>query len=524
MRAAIQICGTASGVGKSVIVAGLCRIFLQDGFRVCPFKAQNMSLNSFVTKESEEMGRAQVTQAQACRIPAHSDMNPVLLKPTTDIGAQVIVQGKPIGNKTARQYQNSEFKKKLFSKVKDSFSRLIKEYDIVVMEGAGSPAEINLKGHDIVNMKMAEYAKAPVIIVGDIDKGGVFASLVGTLELLEKKERDMVKGFIINKFRGDVSLLKKGISFLEKKTKKKVLGIIPYFREIKIPEEDSVSLDNREWIAGNNEKALNIAVVKLPHISNFTDFDPLEREKEVSLKYVSRLEELDSPDLIILPGSKNTIADLAWLRASGLANKILASYNLSRQSISKQAGSRLRNKNDIAGQLTTTLIGICGGYQMLGKKIYDTLCIESRKKEIDGLGVFPIVTTLEKEKVLTQIKGKELSSGLGVCGYEIHHGHSRSSSKHKSFFKVTERAGRIAEYFDGTMDNEGGAWGTYIHGVFDEDDFRKNFLNRIRLQKGIPVSNEHFAFNLDKEFDKLAQLIRENIDMGALYKIINHGL
>lgn len=503
MRAAIQICGTASGVGKSVIVTGLCRIFLQDGFRVCPFKAQNMSLNSFVTKESEEMGRAQVTQAQACRIPAHSDMNPVLLKPTTDIGAQVIVQGKPIGNKTARQYQNSEFKKKLFSKVKDSFSRLIKEYDIVVMEGAGSPAEINLKGHDIVNMKMAEYAKAPVIIVGDIDKGGVFASLVGTLELLEKKERDMVKGFIINKFRGDVSLLKKGISFLEKKTKKKVLGIIPYFREIKIPEEDSVSLDNREWVAGNNKKALNIAVIKLPHISNFTDFDPLEREREVSLKYVYRLEELDSPDVIILPGSKNTIADIDWLKKTGLADKIITTYN---------SGPK------------TFLIGICGGYQMLGKKIYDTLCIESRKKEIDGLGVLPIITTLEKEKVLTQIKGKELSSGLGVCGYEIHHGHSRSFSKHKSFFKVTERSGRIAEYFDGTMDNEGGAWGTYIHGVFDEDDFRKNFLNRIRLQKGIPVSNEHFAFNLDKEFDKLARLIRENIDMGALYKIINHGL
>src|SRR3989338_3901337 len=245
MRAAIQVCGTASGVGKSVIVSGLCRILLQDGLRVCPFKAQNMSLNSFVTSQGQEMGRAQVTQAQACRIKPHSDMNPVLIKPTTDIGAQVIVQGKPIGNKTAREYQNREFKKKLFSKVKDSFNRLSKEYDIVVIEGAGSPAEINLKRHDIVNMKMAEYAKAPVILVGDIDKGGVFASLVGTLELLEKNERDRIKGFIINKFRGDKILLKDGISFLQNMTKKSILGVIPYCHNIGLPEEDSVVLEEK---------------------------------------------------------------------------------------------------------------------------------------------------------------------------------------------------------------------------------------------------------------------------------------
>src|SRR3989338_5498933 len=267
MRAAIQVCGTASGVGKSVIVSGLCRILLQDGLRVCPFKAQNMSLNSFVTSQGQEMGRAQVTQAQACRIKPHSDMNPVLIKPTTDIGAQVIVQGKPFGNKTARQYQNREFKKKLFSKVKDSFNRLSKEYEVIVMEGAGSPAEINLKRHDIVNMKMAEYANAPVILAGDIDKGGGFASLVGTLELFDKKERGRIKGFIINKFRGDKRLLKEGISFLQKKTKKRVLGVIPYFRDIKIPEEDSVSLESRVEKIGSREKALNISVIKLPHIS-----------------------------------------------------------------------------------------------------------------------------------------------------------------------------------------------------------------------------------------------------------------
>ena len=503
MRAAIQVCGTASGVGKSVIVSGLCRILLQDGLRVCPFKAQNMSLNSFVTSQGQEMGRAQVTQAQACRIKPHSDMNPVLIKPTTDIGAQVIVQGKPFGNKTAKQYQNREFKKKLFSKVKDSFNRLSKEYEVIVMEGAGSPAEINLKRHDIVNMKMAEYANAPVILVGDIDKGGVFASLVGTLELLDKKERERVKGFIINKFRGDKRLLKEGISFLQKKTKKRVLGVIPYFRDIKIPEEDSVSLESRVEKIGSREKALNISVIKLPHISNFTDFDPLEREKGVSVKYVSRLEELDSPDVIILPGSKNTIADLAWLKKSGLAEKILSANKI---------------------KLNTTLIGICGGYQMLGKKIYDTFGIESKKSEIEGLGVLPIVTYLEKEKILTQIKGEELSSGLSVSGYEIHQGNSRGSSKHNPVFKITERAGKYTEYFDGTIENKENAWGTYIHGVFDDGLFRRSFLNRLRLQKGFPVSNTYAAFDLDKELDKLAQLIRENIDMGELYKIINHGL
>ncbi|MEK6727338.1 MAG: cobyric acid synthase [Candidatus Omnitrophota bacterium] len=499
MRAAIQVCGTASGVGKSVIVSGLCRILLQEGFSVCPFKAQNMSLNSFVTSEGEEMGRAQVTQAQACRITAHSDMNPVLLKPTTDIGAQVIVQGKPIGNKTAREYQDKEFKKKLFFEVKDSFDRLSKEYDIIVMEGAGSPAEINLKRHDIVNMKMAEYAKAQVILVGDIDKGGVFASLIGTLELLEKKERERIKGFIINKFRGDKYLLKEGIDFLQKKTKKRVLGIIPYFKEIKIPEEDSLSLESRVEKTGNRGRGLNVAVIKLPHISNFTDFDPLERERGVSLKYVSAPEGLGSPDVIILPGSKNTIADLAWLKRSGLADKILTTYH---------------------SRLTTVLIGICGGYQMLGKKIYDAFGIESRKKETDGLGVLPIITYLEKEKTLAQVKGEELSSGLSVSGYEIHHGHSCEPSQLNPVFKITRKAGKTIEYFDGTIENKGRSWGTYIHGVFDEGRFRKKFLNRIRLRKGLPISNAYAAFNLDKEFDKLAQLIRENIDIRMLYKMM----
>lgn len=506
MKAAIQVCGTASGVGKSVIVSGLCRIFLQDGFSVCPFKAQNMSLNSFVTTAGEEMGRAQVTQAQACRIIPNADMNPVLIKPTSDIGAQVIVQGKPIGNKTARQYQNKEFKKKLFAKVKDSFNRLSKEYDIVVMEGAGSPAEINLKRHDIVNMKMAEYAKAPVILVGDIDKGGVFASLVGTLELLEKNERDRIKGFIINKFRGDKLLLKDGISFLEKKTKKNVLGVIPYFKNIGLPEEDSVALEGKGRALKYRSpglKTVNITVINLPHISNFTDFDALEKEPDVSLNYASNVSQLDSPDIIIIPGTKNTIKDLSWLKESGLADKILSAIN---------------HKSSAA------LIGICGGYQMMGEKIYDNHCIESKKKEINGLRVLPIVTFLKKEKILTQVRAEELNSGLKVSGYEIHHGRSSKPAKHNSVFKITERAGKIIEDFDGTIGYKGNAWGTYIHGVFDEDSFRRGFLNHIRKKKNLPTSNMDSTFNLDKEFDKLAQLLRENIDISMLYKIINHNL
>lgn len=505
MKTTIQICGTASGVGKSVIVSALCRIFLQDGFRVSPFKAQNMSLNSFVTREGLEMGRAQVTQAESCRIIPHTDMNPVLIKPTTDVGAQVVLQGKPIGNKTAKQYQNKYYKEKLFKKIKESFNRLSKEYDIIVIEGAGSPAEVNLKSHDIVNMNMAEYAKAPVILTGDIDKGGVFASLVGTLELLNKKERDMVKGFIINKFRGDKLLLKEGINFLKKKTKKPVLGVIPYFKDIRIPEEDSVVLEGRSRELkdySRKSEVINIAAVKLPHISNFTDFDPLEKEPDVRLSYVSDVNQLNTPDVIIIPGTKNTIKDLKWLKESGFANKIISVINR---------------------RLLAALIGICGGYQMLGRKICDPHSIESNKKEIDGLGILPIATFFEQEKILNQVKAEEISSGLSVFGYEIHHGRNRNLKNHNHVFKITERRGTIVEDFDGAFGNEKDIWGTYIHGIFDADIFRREFLNRLRLKKGLLPLSKTVNFSHDKEFDKLARLVRENINMDLVYRILNHG-
>lgn len=505
MKRTIQICGTASGVGKSLIVCALCRIFFQDGYRVSPFKAQNMSLNSFVTSDGLEMGRAQVTQAQSCHIMPHADMNPILIKPTTDVGAQVILQGRPFGNKTAKQYQNKNFKERLFKKVKESFGRLHKEYDIVVIEGAGSPAEVNLKSHDIVNMKMAEYAKAPVILTGDIDKGGVFASLVGTLQLLNKKESGMVKGFIINKFRGDKSLLKEGIRFLERKTKKPVLGVIPYFNDIRIPEEDSVVLEGRmrqEKYDNKALKVLNLAVVKLPQISNFTDFDAFESEPDVRLSYCNDSSQLDSPDAIIIPGTKNTIRDLRWLKESGFANQIL---------------SIVKHKPE------TSLIGICGGYQMLGVKICDPYAVESKKKEIRGLGILPVTTVFKEEKVLNQVRAKEINSGLDVFGYEIHHGRSQKPDGCNHVFKITERRGRTTEDFDGAFANNKNIWGTYIHGVFDADIFRREFLNRLRFKKGLPALSDTVSLNPDKEFDKLAKLVRGNINMDLMYRILDHG-
>ncbi|MDP3731456.1 MAG: cobyric acid synthase [Candidatus Omnitrophota bacterium] len=493
----LQICGTGSGVGKSVIVAGLCRIFLQDGFRVCPFKAQNMALNSFVTKEQGEIGRAQAAQAMACRIEPSVDMNPVLIKPTSDLGAQIIVRGKPRANMKAAEY--IKYKKNLKKVVRESFLRLSHKYDIVVIEGAGSPAEINLKSHDIVNLKMAEYAKAPVILVGDIDKGGVFAWLVGTLELLNKKEKAMINGIIINKFRGDKTLLAPGIRFLEKRTGIKVLGVVPYFKNIKIPEEDSVPLDTYVHKNKKRKDTLHIDVIYLPHISNFTDFDALEKEEDVALKYIKRAEELNNPDIIIIPGSKNTIADLRYLKKAGLAQQIISSIN-HRPSI--------------------VLLGICGGYQMLGEKIFDKHSLESNTKEIDGLGLLPVNTVLEKRKVLAQIKATEIASGLEVSGYEIHHGSSNISEDYTPIFEISEFNGKRVEYFDGVKNKDERIFGTYIHGLFDSDIFRRNWLNRIRQKKGWHPLPTKIVFNPDKEFDKLAKLLRENIDIKLLYKIL----
>ncbi|OGX29625.1 MAG: cobyric acid synthase CobQ [Omnitrophica WOR_2 bacterium RIFCSPHIGHO2_01_FULL_49_10] len=495
---AIQICGTGSGVGKSVIVAGLCRIFLQDGFKVAPFKAQNMSLNSFVTHEGGEIGRAQAMQAAACRLKPSVDMNPILLKPTSDTGSQVILRGKPVGNMSAVEYK--DYKNRARAEVLRSFDRLKKDFEIVVIEGAGSPAEVNLKSHDIVNMKMAEAADAPVILVGDIDRGGVFAWLIGTLDLLTKREQKMVKGFIINKFRGDKRLLKSGIDFLKKRTGTEVLGVIPYFKDIKIPEEDSVALEERrpatgEWRQGT--KKIDIAVVKLPYTSNFTDFDALENEVDVRLRYISDKDELKGANVIIIPGTKNTIKDLIWLRKSGLAAKILSAFNSKPQAV---------------------LIGICGGYQMLGRVIYDSGRIESTLTEIEGLGLLPIGTTFKPEKVLSQTKAVEIDTGIELEGYEIHHGRTIDLETCDPVFKIRDQ-----KRIDGTKIENGRIWGTYLHGIFDNTVFRRNFLNKARKGIGLgPLPAGSNRFNLEDEFDKLAKLVRNNIDMKLLYKILDH--
>lgn len=507
---AIQVCGTGSGVGKSVIVTALCRIFLQDGFKVCPFKAQNMALNSYVTKDGGEIGRAQATQAQAAKIAPSVDMNPILIKPTSDRKAQIIVKGHPVRNMSVYEYV--DYKKKAQSIVLKSFRRLVEEYELVVIEGAGSPAEVNLKSHDIVNMSMAKHANAPVLLVGDIDKGGVFAWIVGTLELLTKEERKRIKGIVINKFRGDKRLLRAGIDFLEKKTGIKVLGVIPYFsarggsayggKDIKIAEEDSIPLEKRDGGISNQkiqkEGQLDIAVISLPHISNFTDFDALENEPDVKLRYIFCESEFGNPDVIIIPGTKSTVSDLNYLKKTGLAEKIA-----------------LIIKNHPA----VHLIGICGGYQMLGEKINDRKATESAQKSVKGLGILPVVTSFEKEKILSCVKAEDIVSGLGVAGYEIHHGKTRLFKECKPVFRIFQRQGKKAKGLDGAISKDGRIWGTYFHGVFDEDDFRRSFLNKLRLKHGWPPLSRITSFSQDKEFDKLAGLVRENMDMDLLYKI-----
>ncbi len=500
----MQICGTGSGVGKSVIVSALCRIFLQDGLRPCPFKAQNMALNSFVTADGKEIGRAQAVQAQAAKLEPCADMNPILIKPMSDRRAQVIVRGRPLENMSVYEYVR--YKKAAESIVLGSFKRLEKKYDPLVIEGAGSPAEINLRSHDIVNMRMAMRVRSPVILVGDIDKGGVFAWLIGTLELLTPEERRMVKGFIINKFRGDKRLLRPGIDFLEKKTGIKTLGVVPYFKDIRIPEEDSVPLEKQAYPERENHgtsagRVINMAVISLPHISNFTDFDPFNNEPDVRLRYVECSGELGRPDVIIIPGSKSTISDLAYLKRTGMADKIRREFEINPSLV---------------------IIGLCGGYQMLGRYIYDYKSAESAKRKAGGLGFLPVTTSFNKDKTLLQVAGEEISTGLRVRGYEIHHGKTCILSGASPVFKIETRKKSGSAYFDGAKLENGRAWGTYIHGVFDADGFRGNFLNRIRKEKGYSLLGRTH-FDTDKEFNKLACLVRKNIDMKLLYEITEAG-
>lgn len=498
----LMIQGTASSVGKSVLVTALCRIFKQDGFRVAPFKSQNMALNSFVTSEGGEIGRAQAVQAEAAGIKPSVDMNPVLLKPESDARSQVIVRGKVAKTITAGAYYR--YTPSLLKTVESSLQCLRSAYDVVIIEGAGSPAEINLRETEIVNMRVARMAHAPVLLVGDIDRGGVFASLVGTLELLEEDERRHVKGLIINKFRGDPKLLEPGLDMLEKRTSRPVLGVVPYFRDIVIGQEDSVYLDERP--ESRSSADLDIAIIRLSHISNYDDFDPLE-EEGCRVRYVASFAEIGTPDLIIIPGTKITVRDLRHLWRSGLAEGII---------------QRARNG--------TPVIGVCGGYQMLGRSIYDPGEAESAEGAVLGLGLLDVVTTFAPEKSTTQVKGRVLADrgllkgmkGLELIGYEIHMGQA-SSSNDSAAFDIFETPEGKVDYVDGAINARGTVLGTYMHGLFHNHAFRQTMLNNLRRHRGLPERWDRVV-NKEQQYDKLADLVRRSLDIPAIYSIVEEGV
>jgi len=493
--------GTASTVGKSVLVAALCRVFHQDGFNVAPFKAQNMSNNSYVTPDGGEIGRAQAMQADAAGVESVVEMNPVLLKPEADSRSQVVLLGRPYLSVPAREYY--KLRDDLWPVITRSLDTLRTRHDIVVIEGAGSSAEVNLRYSDMVNMRVAGYADAPVLLVGDIDRGGVFASLLGTLWLLEPEERKLVQGLVINKFRGDRSLLEPGLQFLEKQGGVPVVGVIPYFQDIRLPEEDAVALDRRQ--PGRQGAWVDVAVVRLPHISNFDDFDPLAEQEQVNLHYVDAPEEMDAADLVILPGSKATGADLDWLVSRGLDKKI------------RQLHER-----------GAFIIGICGGYQMLGKRILDPQGVESASPEKAGQGLLPATTTFSPDKETHRVRGtvqakkgllKEVQ-GISFQGYEIHMGETDSPAR-LAAFDIRERSGKpcARQTVDGCLSPDGRVLGTYIHGLFHNPELCRGILKSIAEAKGMPLDFNIESIDRETEFNKLAALIRSSLDMDLVYKI-----
>ncbi len=512
MAKAIMIQGTMSNAGKSILAGGLCRVFVQDGYRTAPFKSQNMALNSYITEDGLEMGRAQVMQAEAAKIKPDVAMNPVLLKPTNDTGSQVIVNGEVQGVMSASEYFRR--KKEYIPDILKAYEKLSAQYDIIVIEGAGSPAEINLKQDDIVNMGLAKLVDAPVLLVGDIDRGGVFAQIVGTVMLLEEEEKNRIAGTVINKFRGDKRILEPGLRMLEERIEKPVLGVIPYFY-LDIDDEDSLT----ERFAKKGKQApLDVAVIRFPRISNFTDFAPLEYREEISLRYVSSPGEFGNPDGVILPGSKNTMEDLLWMRQNGLENKIL--------------------HHEKQGKL---IFGICGGYQMLGTWIRDPLGTE-RKGDVRGMGLLPVCTEFWPQKTRTRVQGTFFRtegfftdfSGVPVEGYEIHMG---AALPEKNWGETAENRGKAAESpvlelldqtgqrrLDGAF--SGSTGGCYVHGVFDTPEAAKALVTTLMRQKGLDgaqVQALDFARYKEEQYDKLADIIRENLDMDAIYRILEKG-
>ena len=540
MAKVIMVQGTMSNAGKSFLVAGLCRIFKQDGYRVAPFKSQNMALNSFITEEGLEMGRAQVMQAEAAGIRPLVCMNPILLKPTNHTGSQVIVNGEVLGNMSARDY--FAFKKKLIPDIKKAFRKLEEYADIIVIEGAGSPAEINLKENDIVNMGLAEMVDAPVLLVGDIDRGGVFAQLLGTLMLLTEEEKERVKGLIINKFRGDKSILDPGIIMLEEKGGVPVAGVVPYM-PLSLEDEDSLT----ERFAPKKEGLIDIAVIHYPRISNFTDFNVFEQMPEVSVRFVTSISELRHPDLIFLPGSKNTEGDLKWMRQNGL-----------------EAAVKKASDNGIP------VFGICGGYQMLGERIEDPDNVEEGGS-IRGMELLPVTTLLRTEKRRSQTKGvigplpgifKDLS-GCAFEGYEIHMGETLWANGAEGAAEEATKRG-IEEIIEGVMERAEGVtertteeglqlsemekqkrpgavigveerttqkeskavYGSYIHGLFDQGEIAGRIVNALARKKGISLSTgemEDYRTFKEKEYDKLADTLRMYLNMEEIYGMLREA-
>ncbi len=518
----LMVLGCGSGAGKSLVVAALCRIFADRGIRVAPFKAQNMALNSYITAEGGEIGRAQALQAEAARVEPTVDMNPILLKASGDMSSQVIVKGTVKATMKAQEYY--AYKKQAWEAVTSSYKRLSKQFDLIVMEGAGSPAEINLMDNDIVNVAAAKLAKAPAILVGDIDKGGVFASLYGTVKLLGRDSR-RVKAFIINKFRGDPEILRPGLDMIKERTGKPVIGVLPYIKEIGLPEEDGLALYQGK--RGKNAGQIRIVVVRLSFISNFTDFDPLLGENDVEVIFSSNPSDIENAHIVIIPGTKNTAKDLLFLKESGLDESIRKAYSKG-----------------------TQIIGMCGGYQILGKKLYDQFGVESTHKEIEGIGLLNIETTLEPIKTTCQVEGS-LASGAWrtsedrtvgfsdreisavarqpLKGYEIHMGTStgdiglfelRRVVNHAEGADSAFRNPQSAIVLDGSRNAN--CWGTYVHGIFENDAFRRAIINHSRKMQGLPPveSRLEYALLKDRAIDSLAGIVKENIDMEFIARMV----
>jgi len=491
----VMVQGTSSSAGKSLLVAGLCRVLRQEGYRVAPFKAQNMALNAAVTAEGLEIGRATAVQAEAAGVEASVDMNPILLKPEADSRCQVVLLGRPAGSLPAHLYYQR--KGELWATVASALDRLRERYDVVVIEGAGSPAEVNLRDSDLVNMRVARHARSPVLLVGDIDRGGVFASLVGTLALLEPEERALIGGLVINKFRGDPSLLGSGLRFLEERTGVPVLGVVPFLRDLLLSQEDSVGLDS--FSAGSG--LVDIAVIRLPRIANFDDFDLLGAEPTVGLRYVKEPEQLGRPDLVILPGSKGTVADLEFLRRSGLDRAIIAQ-----------------------AKTGTPVLGICGGYQMMGERILDPDGVESDRPVTTGLGLLPATTTFHARKRTIRVEATVLDSsgpftraaGERIRAYEIHMGRTEHSGA--AAFRLVEDGNSLLE---GCVARQGLAMGSYLHGLFENRCVRQALVDWLVERRGLPpLRRQQEVVGREASYDRLADCLRRHLDLPRVWQMM----